>query len=95
MMTPCRFVARYHHFGGDCCLRKLLVFCLIATGPPPKGGSGGLLNSPHRNNFLFLVGMMMSNVARDLTFSQNQPMKSADDPYIGIPKNTMNLGSLR
>jgi hypothetical protein len=40
--------------------------------------------------------MIISNVLRDLPFSQNQPLKSADDQYIRILKNKMkNLGSLR
>jgi hypothetical protein len=61
---------------------------------PPNGVSGGLLHSPHRNKKK-IVGIMMSNVVRDLTFSRNQPMKWADNQYIGILKNTINLGNLR
>jgi hypothetical protein len=30
------------------------------------------------------VGTMISNVLRDLPFSGNQPLKSADHSYIGI-----------
>jgi len=74
-----------------------LYFIWWQEPPPPpqtKRGSGGLLHSSHRNKKK-IVGMMMSNVARDLTFSRNQPMKLADAPYIGILKNTLNLGSLR
>ena len=35
------------------------------------------------------VDIMISKVSRDLPFSRNQPLKSADDWYIGILKNKL------
>jgi hypothetical protein len=35
------------------------------------------------------MDVMISNVLRDFPFSQNQPLKSADDWYIRILKNIL------
>jgi hypothetical protein len=60
-----------------------------------KGRGGGLpgyspQNSQNRNfkNTDF-VDIMISKVLRDLPFSRNQPLKSADDQYIRILKNKL------
>jgi hypothetical protein len=36
-----------------------------------------------------IVAVMISKVLRDLPFSRNQPLKSADDYYIRILKNKL------
>ena len=53
-----------------------------------EGGLPGCSTpSPKRNlQNTHFVDTTISNVLRDLRFGLNQPLKSADDRYIGIPK---------
>jgi hypothetical protein len=71
---------------------------VTANAPRIKGAHGwgvgeaaGLQTPQNRNlrkktDFVYVV---RSNILRDFPFSQNQPMKSADDQYIRILKNKL------
>jgi hypothetical protein len=48
--------------------------------PPPKA------EIKKNTDFVYI---MISKVLRDLPFSRNQPLKSADDQYINILKNKL------
>jgi hypothetical protein len=55
------------------------------------------MHPPHPKRILKntdFVDTMISKVLRDLPFSLNQPLKSADDSYVGIPKNVMQLTNM-
>jgi hypothetical protein len=74
--------------------RKEPGLCIVHTKAAPRGG-GGLpgcrpLKPTIRNlkNTDF-VDIMISRVLQDFHFSQNQPLKSADDEYITILKNKL------
>jgi hypothetical protein len=73
-------------------------------GAHPRGGVGGAAGlqppqaaapPPHqtpRNRNLknkYFIDIMIPKVLRDLPFSRNQPLKSADDQYIRILKNKL------
>jgi hypothetical protein len=65
------------------------------SGAHPRGGEDCSLAAPsqtpqNRNleNTDF-VDIMISKVLHDLPFSQNQPLKLADDQYIKIYKNKL------
>ena len=51
----------------------------VARPPPPL------------NKKKYIVNTMISKVLRNSQFSPNQPLKSADDLYIGIVKNNKSL----
>jgi hypothetical protein len=62
----------------------------------PQGGRGGAGLQPVPNPQKLklkkktdFVDIMISEVLRDLPFCRNQPLKSADDWYIRILKNTL------
>jgi hypothetical protein len=66
----------------------------------PKGqgvGGGAALSSKSKfKKTQFLLDTMISDVLLDLPFSRNQPLKSAEDQYLGILKNKIkSLGSIR
>jgi hypothetical protein len=90
-----------------CLHLRLALVCLIPTplfsvffrfyqARRQRGAAG--LYSPHITllKTTDFVDTMITNVLRDLPFSRNQPLKSADDWYIGILKNkTRNSASLK
>jgi hypothetical protein len=55
----------------------------------PRGGVPGCDLPPPPNEIkkTDFVDIIISKILRDLHFSLNQPLKSADDWYIGILKN--------
>jgi hypothetical protein len=62
------------------------------NGAPKGGGLPGCSPSKHQNRYLkntHFVDIILSKVLRDLPFSRNQPLKSADDQYIRILKNKL------
>jgi hypothetical protein len=61
------------------------------SGAHPRGGGATGLQ-PFQNQNLkntHFVDIMISKVLRDLPFSRNQPLKSADEQYIRIMKNKL------
>jgi hypothetical protein len=56
-------------------------------------GGGGRAAPPqtlqNRNLKTNFIDMVISKVLRDIPFSRNQPLKSADDQYIRILKNKL------
>jgi hypothetical protein len=79
-------------------LLNALDLSFFEVDAQPNGGRRtATLPPPHpKSKFKKIVDMMISNVLRDLPFSRNQHLKSADDYFIGILKNKMkNLESLR
>jgi len=63
-------------------------------GRTEGGGGGRATNTPPPNRNLKItdfVNVTMSNVKYDLSFSRNQPLKSADDSYIKTKTNKTNL----
>jgi hypothetical protein len=65
----------------------------VDEGLTQGGGAAGLLpaQTTQKRNLKStdFVDVMMSNVLRDFAFSQNQPLKSADDQHIRILKNKL------
>jgi hypothetical protein len=58
------------------------------TGAQPKGGGrGGAATQIEVHKKRHAADTMISIVLRDLPFSQNQPLKTADDLCIAIVKN--------
>jgi hypothetical protein len=80
--------------------QKLSKFCfklagwqLCATRGAPKGGAATWLSpqTPQNRNLknTDFIDIMISKVLRYFAFSQNQPLKSADDQYVRILKNKL------
>jgi hypothetical protein len=72
----------------------VIGFCGFPARAHPRGGGvTGLQPSlnPPKPKFkkTYFVGVMISNVLRDVPFSRNQPLKSAGDWYIVILKNKL------
>jgi hypothetical protein len=60
--------------------------------PKGEGGATGLQPSnPPKPKLkeIYFVDIMISKVLRDFPFSRNQPLKTADDRYVRILKNTL------
>jgi len=55
----------------------------------PNGTEAAVQQLPTKQNLKYtdFLDMTTSQVLRNLRFSQNQPLKSADDWYIGILQN--------
>jgi hypothetical protein len=75
--------------------KAILSFFILSQGRPQRGGGGAcraadVQNSPKlKFKKPSFVDIMISKGLRDLPFSQNQPLKSADDYYISILKNKL------
>jgi hypothetical protein len=59
---------------------------MTISNPKGGGGAAGLQSSTNSKNTYFKY-IMISKVLRDLPFTRNHPLKSADDKYIRILKN--------
>jgi hypothetical protein len=69
----------------------------IITRDAPKGGGGCRPAAPPPNRNLKntdFVHKMISNILSDLPLSRNKSLKAADDEYIRILKNKINLDDL-
>jgi hypothetical protein len=77
-----------------------MMICVLDRHAP-KGGKGLPSCSPPppqmeiKTKNTDFVDTIISNVLRDLPFSRNQPLKSADDWYIRILNDKTNLRNLR
>jgi hypothetical protein len=68
------------------------LIALVFVRGAPTGGCQAAAPPPHKPPNLkntYFVDIMISKVLRDLPFSRNQPLKSADDCYIRILKNKL------
>jgi hypothetical protein len=72
--------------------QRLFFFTALAQGRTQGAGAAGLQPSqiPQNRNLKSADFVdMISSLLRDLPFSRNQPLKSADDQYIRILKNKL------
>jgi hypothetical protein len=97
-MENCRYVQRpgiYFLTVGNFLSQKIESAFYITRCAPKRGGMLAPIPTESKLGGGHLVDMMISKVSCDIRFSQNQPLKLADDLYIGISGGKKNSGPLR
>ena len=89
-----RFVSVHYHMHAS--FHSGWCYVTESSRCAPKGEAAGMQPPSHIEiKSTDFVDTMISKVLRDLTFSLNQPLKSARDLYIGILKHKIKtLGCL-